>query len=98
MLLHPVAEADVLETIERALDGRARWEGWYEVAGADVMSLAELAELARACGSPTPWGSGTWEPSLEEMGDQRLCEPKPWRDHFGLDPRPIAREAAAWAA
>ncbi|MBI1799050.1 MAG: hypothetical protein HYR73_05135 [Candidatus Eisenbacteria bacterium] len=95
-LIQPIAEADVIETLERALDGRAKWEGWYEVAGCDVMSLRELAELAR-----TPHAvreRGEWEPSMAEMEEQRLCETEPWTRHFGFAPRPIAAQVAGWAA
>lgn len=97
-MLNPVVEADAIETIERALDGRARWEGWYEVAGREVVSLGELESLARGCGPSLPGGAGAWEPSLEEMMEQRLCEADPWCDHFGLTPRPVVQQIAEWAA
>ena len=52
MVFSPVHEGDVVETLKRALDGRARWEGWYGVAGPEVMTLAEASALAaRASGS-----------------------------------------------
>jgi len=98
-LLHPVLEVDALETIERALDERAAWHGWYEVAGAEALSLAELAALARAAG-PASRGAdrGAWEPPLEEMMEHRLCESEPWCRHFGLKPGSVTAQAAGWAA
>jgi uncharacterized protein YbjT (DUF2867 family) len=96
MLLQPVAESDVMETLERALDGRARWEGWYEVAGSEPMTLADLAGLARSSG--TRAGAGAWEPPLEEMAEQRLCEAEPWCRHFAMAPRALGELAETWAA
>jgi uncharacterized protein YbjT (DUF2867 family) len=95
-LINPVAEHDVLETLERALDGRARWQGWFEVAGEQALSLAELAALAGTQG-PAP-ARGAWEPPLAEMAEHRLCDAAAWREHFGLAPRPITLQAAEWAA
>ena len=97
-MLNPVLETDAVETIERALDGRARWEGWYEVAGSEALSLAELAELARGSGPRAAGGRGAWEPPLEEMAEHRLCEAEPWCRHFGLTPRPVTEQVAGWAA
>jgi uncharacterized protein YbjT (DUF2867 family) len=95
-LIQPVAEADVVDTLALALDGGARWNGWYEVAGPRVMSLAELAELARAAG-PAP-GRGAWEPSIAEIEEQRLCEPPIWMEAFGITPRPVAPPVQAGVA
>ena len=95
-LLNPVAESDVIETIERALDGRAAWKGWYEVAGAEALSLAELAALAMAQGPARE--KGAWEPPLEEMEEQRLSEAGPWCEHFAMTPRPLAAQVAEWRA
>jgi hypothetical protein len=95
-LLNPVAEEDVVESITRAVDGRARWEGWYEVAGSEVLSLAELTALARAYG-PTDGFWGTWEPPAEEMLEHRLCESGPWMEHFQLESEPLAVRAKQWA-
>jgi uncharacterized protein YbjT (DUF2867 family) len=96
-LLNPVAEADVVETLDRALSGRAEWRGWYEAAGPEVRSLAELAELARQAGPPLPAGSGEWEPSLAELEEHRLAESGPWLEHFGMSVRPLAEQARTWA-
>ncbi len=98
MLLNPVAESDAIETIERALDGRAGWEGWFEVAGPEVMSLADLAALARAAGPPAAPGGVAWEPALSELQEQRLAEAGPWLSHFGLEPRPLAERVREWTA
>lgn len=97
-LINPVAEEDVVETLARALDGRAAWEGWYEVAGPETWTLAELAELARASGAPRGGPGAGWEPPLAEIEEHRLAEAGPWLGHFGLEPRPLAERAAAWAA
>lgn len=83
-LINPVSERDVLETLRRALDGRAAWEGWFEVAGPEAWTLAELRELAASAGrGPEP---GEWEPSLAELEEHRLAESGPWMKHFGLSP------------
>jgi hypothetical protein len=94
--LNPVDEADVLETLVRALSGRAAWEGWYELAGPEALTLAELAELARA-GGPAR-SRGEWEPPLSEMEEHRLSESGPWAGHFDLEPGAITARAKAWAA
>jgi uncharacterized protein YbjT (DUF2867 family) len=97
-LIQPVAEHHVIETLERALDGRAAWEGWYEVAGAEPLSLAELAALAAS--GPRDRASlegGEWEPPLDEVNEHRLAEAEPWLTHFQLTARPICEEARAWA-
>lgn len=87
-LLNPAAEVDALETLRRALDGRAEWHGWHEVAGPEVWSLAELRDLAAAAG---PAGDrGEWEPALEEMAEHRLAESEPWVSHFGIAPAGVA--------
>lgn len=97
-LIQPVAEDDVIETIDRALTGRVAWEGWYEVAGPEVLSLAELAALAVASGPRMPAGAGAWEPPLDEIAEHRLAESAPWSGHFGLAPRPVTQAALEWAA
>jgi uncharacterized protein YbjT (DUF2867 family) len=96
-LLNPVAEADVVETLDRALSGRAEWSGWYEVTGHEVWSLAELADLAREAGPPLPPGSGGWEPPLAELEEHRLAEAGPWLEHFGMSARPLGEQAREWA-
>ena len=96
-LLGPVAESDVVETLDRALRGRAEWEGWYEVAGLEVWSLAELAALAREAGPALPAGSGAWEPPVDELEEHRLADAGPWLEHFGMEPRPVAAQARDWA-
>lgn len=98
-LLNPVCEEDVVETLERALAGRATWEGWYELAGPEVMTLAELAALAAEWPEdPVAGAQAAWEPALEEMAEHRLCESGPWLEHFGLAVRPLAERAGAWFA
>ena len=85
-LVQPVLESDVLETLARALDGQAAWEGWFEVCGPDVLSLAELAALAIAAG---PAGAGAWEPPRGVLAEQGLAESVAWRRHFGIVPRSL---------
>lgn len=95
-LVNPVAEADALETLRRALDGRAAWSGWHEVAGPEAWTLAELRDLAAASGPAAD--AGGWEPPLEEMAEHRLAESEPWASHFGIAPLGVAecvREKAA---
>jgi len=94
--LHPVHEADAVETLVRALDGRAAWEGWYEVAGVEAVTLAELRERAAATRGPRE--GGAWEPSLEEMAEHRLAESEPWATWAGLAPTPLSALAGAGAA
>ncbi len=96
-LVNPVAETDVVETLDRALAGRAAWEGWYEVAGPETWTLAELVELARATGAPRGGPGAAWEPPLAEIEEHRLAEAEPWLTHFGLAPRPLAEQARGWA-
>jgi uncharacterized protein YbjT (DUF2867 family) len=95
-LLNPALESDAVETLVRALADPAPWHGWYEVAGPEVWSLAELRDLAAAAG-PGP-DAGDWVPSLAEMAEHRLAESGPWASRFGLSPAPLAaslRERAA---
>jgi uncharacterized protein YbjT (DUF2867 family) len=96
-LLNPVAESDVVETLDRALCGRAEWSGWYEVAGPEVLSLAELAALAGVAGPALPAGSGAWEPPFDELKEQSLAETGSWLEHFGMTVRPLAEQAREWA-
>jgi uncharacterized protein YbjT (DUF2867 family) len=98
LMLQPVVEDDVVETLARAIAGRARWEGWYELVGGEVLSMRELSDLARARGARLPFGAGAWEPPLEELRVLRLAEPEPWREHFELEPRRVGGEVARWAA
>lgn len=96
--LNPVGEDDAVETLDRALRGQAAWEGWYEVAGEEALTLEELASLAAGTGPPLPRGAGAWEPPLEEMAEHRLCEAAPWRAHFGIEPARVSERAGAWVA
>ncbi len=95
-LVNPVAEHDAIDTILRALDGRASWQGWYEVAGDDVLSLAELCAIAaRSPGEPS---GGEWEPALDEIAEHRLAESGPWAQHFGIVPTALAAWISQGAA
>lgn len=96
MLLHPVHEADAVETLVRALADPAPWSGWYEVAGPEIFSLAELRDLAVARGPGAD--AGAWEPPLDELAEHRLAESAPWLARFGLAPEPLAARLAERAA
>ncbi|HVP14797.1 MAG TPA: hypothetical protein VMS88_04595 [Terriglobales bacterium] len=98
LLLNPVVESDVIETLDRALSGRAEWRGWFEIAGPEVWSLGELADLARACGRGAGEEPGSWEPPIEEMEEHRLAEAGRWLEHFGMTVRPLSAQAGSWAA
>lgn len=87
-LVNPVSERDALETLRRALDGRAAWRDWFEVAGPAAWTLAELRDLAAAAGRGAT--AGAWEPPLEEMAEHRLAECEPWASHFGITPESVA--------
>jgi uncharacterized protein YbjT (DUF2867 family) len=95
-LLNPVFEDDVVETVARALDGRAPWEGWFEVVGPEVLALAELAELA-AMAPRLGANAGAWEPPAAELAEHRLVEDSAWSAHFGIIPREVGAEARSWA-
>ena len=95
-LLQPVAEVDARTTLERALGDSSDWTGWYDVAGPEALTLGELAELAARDGAAAP-GAGNWEPSLEELAEQRLCDDGPWRQRFGITPRHVSEGTRAWA-
>ena len=95
-LVQPVAEEDVRATLASALTAEADWTGWYDVAGPEPLTLAELAALARRDGA-LPHGAGAWEPAAEELASQRLCDPRPWSERFRIAPRRLSEEAGAWA-
>ena len=97
-LLNPVAESDVLEALDRLLRGAVPWEGWFEVAGPEIVSLEELAALARAAGPRVAGNVGSWEPPLEILAEQRLSEAGPWLERFRIEPAPLADLARRWAA
>ena len=94
-LVHPVLESDVVEAMDRALRGAAVWEGWQEIGGPDIVSLGELAALART--SRVTRG-GAWEPDPDALAEQRLIEPAVWARWSGIEPGSVVAEAAQWAA
>ncbi len=95
-LLNPVLESDAMETLVRAIEDPAPWSGWYEVAGPEVWSLAELRDAAAATAGPRT--GAAWEPSLEELSEHRLAEAEPWASRFGIQPGSIAGFAKQCAA
>lgn len=94
-LFNPVHEDDVVETMTRALDGRAKWEGWYAVAGPEVMTLSEACALAARTERLEP-GAGAWEPPLAELREHRIPELEPWTEHFALLPCRVSQQAERW--
>jgi uncharacterized protein YbjT (DUF2867 family) len=96
--VQPVAEEDVIETLDRALRDARAWEGWYELAGHEVLTLAELAALAAGAGARLPADAGAWEPPLAEIEEHRIAEAGPWIERFGVTPVRVAERCAAWAA
>lgn len=82
-LLNPVLETDALETLVRALADSEPWSDWYEVAGPEVWSLAELVQLAARSGTAP---GGRWEPELDELAEHRLAEAEPWMKRFAITP------------
>lgn len=93
-VLNPVLETDALETLTRALAMTEPWSDWYEVAGPEVWSLAELVE--RAARSAAVRG-GAWEPELDELAEHRLAEAGPWMERFSIRPGSIESLAGALA-
>ncbi len=93
-VLNPVLESDALETLVRALADPRPWSDWFEVAGPEVWSLAELSELAKRSGVAA---GGRWEPELDELAEHRLAEAEPWIQHFSLTPGRIDSLAGALA-
>jgi len=94
-LVNPVAETDAIETIGRALEGGVSWNDWYEVAGPDTATLAELRDLAARRPGST---GGEWEPPLAEIAEHRLAEVEPWASRFGIVPTPLAAWTGARVA
>jgi len=94
-LVNPVAEIDAVQTLLCALDGRGPWRGWYEVAGDEAVTLAELRDLAARTSGST---GGAWEPPLEEIAEHRLAESEPWATDFGITPTSIAAWSGATLA
>ncbi|HET7225519.1 MAG TPA: hypothetical protein VFK69_07355, partial [Candidatus Eisenbacteria bacterium] len=92
-LVNPVTLADAIETLRRAFAIEAAWEGWYEVAGAEAWSLAELAAAARDTASAGP---AAWEPPLAELLEHRLAECGPWLERFRLAPHALSHEVRGW--
>jgi uncharacterized protein YbjT (DUF2867 family) len=88
MLLNPALERDAVETLVRALAETEPWEGWYEVAGPEAWTLAELRDLGARAGRARD--RGAWEPPLAEMAEHRIAESEPWASRFRLTPAPLA--------
>ncbi|MFM7232738.1 MAG: hypothetical protein ACKO3S_12250 [bacterium] len=95
-LVDPVHRDDVVATLVRAF-GEPSWgTEWYEVAGAERFSWAELAEAAQH--GPRATVAPAWEPSLDEIAEHRLAESEPWASRFGIAPTSVAAWARAGVA
>lgn len=92
----PIVEADVVETMRRVARDSGPWGEWYDVAGWDAMTLAELSELAARQGAGSERGS--WEPAREILAEQKLVDSAPWVARFGIRPAPLAEQIARWVA
>jgi hypothetical protein len=95
-LLNPALERDAVETLVRALADAEPWQDWYEVAGPEAWSLAELRDLAGRCGAGPD--RGEWAPPLAELAEHRLADSEPWASRFGITPAPLADALAELVA
>jgi hypothetical protein len=95
-LLMPLVEADAVETLRCAFAGDEPWDGWYEVAGPEAVTVGELVSWAAGGGAASP--AAGWEPSPAILRAQRLADPEPWLRRFRLVPPPLAERVAGWAA
>jgi hypothetical protein len=93
----PLLESDAVHALDAALRRSGPWEGWYDLAGPEAFTLAELAALAAGTGA-TQDGEGQWEPPLEELKEHRLCESELWQRKFRVSATPISRWARAGVA
>jgi len=93
--IQPVEESDAVEAISRLLSDQVSWEGWFEIAGRESFTLAELVELAATAG-PRALGAGAWEPPLAEMAEHRLAEPDHWLERFAMRLRPLREAVSSW--
>lgn len=96
-LMCPLLEADAVRALECAFLTAWADSAWYEVAGAEILTLAELAGLAQRAGGHVPKGAGNWEPALEEIECARIPDPTPWRLRFDFTPGSVREQAEAWA-
>ncbi len=81
--LQPVLERDFVTLVRRVAAGAGPDSGWYEIAGPEILTLGELADLAR---SNVPAGSdpGHWEPEPAVLREQPLVEPEIWMRAFDV--------------
>lgn len=93
-LVCPVAEEDAVETLVAALTDPRKRSGWYEVAG-EPLRLDELVALAARTRAID---SGAWEPELAILEEQRLADPAPWIDDFGVAPAALDERVRRWVA
>ncbi len=88
----PVLESDAVEALHAALTDSGPWEGWYDIVGAEALTLEQWSALA----AEGRGGGGEeigWEPPLEELLEQRLSEASVWQERY----RVRAREVSVWA-
>jgi uncharacterized protein YbjT (DUF2867 family) len=96
-LLCPLAEIDAVRVLERVIEEEWTDTQWFEVAGEEILTLAELAGLARDLGPRMPSRAGAWEPALEEIESARIPDLSPWRRRFALATGSVRRLAETWA-
>jgi hypothetical protein len=89
----PVLESDAVEAMHAALSDRGPWDGWFDVAGTEALTLEQWSEMA-AKGAGGGGDEIAWEPPLEELLEHRLSEPSVWQERY----RVRAREVSAWAS
>jgi uncharacterized protein YbjT (DUF2867 family) len=92
----PVLEDDVVSLIRHVASGAPPHDGWFEVAGPEIMTLGELAEHARRHASGND--AGEWEPDPDVLRELPLVEPEIWMRAFGIDAASVTQAASRWAA
>ena len=89
-LVQPVHEADAIEGLARVLAGHVAWHGWYEVCGADPLTVGELAAAAAAGRFGPAAVAPAWEPPADVLRAMGLSEWQPWASACGVTPRSVA--------
>jgi len=88
--IQPVLERDVVTLLQRILAGDGPRAGWYEVCGPDIVTLGELADIARSA-QPSGAELGFWEPDFSVLREQPLVEPEIWVNAFGIEAASVLR-------
>jgi nucleoside-diphosphate-sugar epimerase len=93
-LVQPVHEDDAIAGLASALAGQLEWRGWYEVCGADPLTVGELAAAAVAGRFGRAGTPPAWEPAPEVLRAMGLSEWEPWAGACGVTPRGLAAAVA----